>query len=239
MRVSILVFSPTGNTLKVAKMLETSLLSKKVEVDVIDVTRDKKLFRERNIREYLNMRVKKHDLLCIGAPVYAHHLHYNVKNIINSLPKPGNGWGRLAVPFVTYGGINSGIALQEAGKLLKRTGRIPVSGMKINSQHSLSKLKRVTVKVNEGMPGEEIHQLIEELAEKIVLVGQNGDKNHIDISQKLCYQNLKTRIKAKLIIREKICQNYIYPKLIIDRNKCTGCGKCSRICPVQRIEMSE
>lgn len=239
LQVAIIVFSPTGNTLKVGKMLKKSLSVRKIQVQIIDVTRDPDLYRERKIGPYLKGRVREHDLLCIGSPVYAHHLHYNLKDIIKSLPKPGNGWGQLAVPFVTYGGISSGIALQEAAKLLKRSGRIPVSGMKINAQHCLTKLKQIFTKVNEGMPGDEAIPLIEELAEKIVQLDGIKDKECVDISSNLRYQRFRDRIKAHLIFREKFWQNHFYPKLIFDYNKCSQCGKCSRICPVQRIAMTE
>ena len=57
--------------------------------------------------------VSEHDILFIGSSVYAHHLQYHVKDLIKKLPQPVHGWGKIAVPFVTYGGISSGIALEE------------------------------------------------------------------------------------------------------------------------------
>lgn len=232
MKAAIIVFSPSGNTLKVAKMLEKNLLEKDIGVQIVNVTRTKGLFRYRTFGHYLKQHVKDHDILCVGSPVYAHHLHYNVQDLIKSLPPPGNGWGRLAIPFITYGGINSGVALQEAGNLLIKTGRISIAGMKINSQHSLTKLPQITVKVNEGMPGDEIGHLIEELSNKIL----NGEE-YVDVSKEFCYQKLKVRIKAKLLFREKLWQNHLYPKQVIDYDKCIHCGRCSVNCPVQRIEM--
>jgi len=232
MKTAIIVFSPSGNTLKVAKMLERNLLEKNITVQIVDITKTKGLFRDRTFSQFLNQYVEKHDVLYVGSPVYAHHLHYNVQDLIKSLPPPGDGWGQLAIPFITYGGINSGVALQEAGNLLKKTGRIPIAGMKINSQHSLTKLPQITVKVNEGMPGEEISHLIEEISNKIL----NGVE-YVDVSKKFCYQKLLVRIKAKTIFREKLWQNHFYPKLVIDYEKCIHCGKCSANCPVQRIEM--
>ncbi len=232
MKIAIIVFSPSGNTLKVAKMLEKNLIEKNTSVQIVDITRTKELFRHRTFSQFLNQHVEEHDVLCVGSPVYAHHLHYNVQNLIKSLPQPGKGWGRLAIPFITYGGINSGVALQEAGNLLKKTGRTPIAGMKINSQHSLTKLPQITVKVNEGMPGEEIDYLIEELSNKIL----NGEE-YVDVSEEFRYQKLMVRIKAKLIFREKLWQNHLYPKQMVNHEKCIHCGKCSKYCPVQRIEM--
>ena len=234
MKIAIIVFSPSGNTLKVAKMLEKSLIDKNIAVQIIDITRNKKLFRHRTFRQYLCQYVEEHDILCIGSPVYAHHLHYNVQDLIKSLPAPDKEWGKLAIPFITYGGINSGVALQEAGNLLKKTGRIPIAGMKINSQHSLTKLAQITVKVNEGMPGDEITHLIEALSNEIL----NG-KEINDASKEFSYQKFKVRLKAKTIFREKLWQKYFYPKQVIDNSKCLHCGLCAKNCPVQRIEMLE
>jgi ferredoxin/flavodoxin len=232
MKVAIIVFSPSGNTLKVGKMLEKSLLEKNISVQIVDITRTKELFKYRTFNQYLKQHVEEHDIICVGSPVYAHHLHYNVQDIIKSLPPPLDGWGRFAIPFITYGGINSGVALQEAGNLLKKAGRIPIAGMKINSQHSLTKLPRITVTVNEGMPGEEISDLIEELSNKIL-----NEEEYSDVSKEFSYQKLMVRIKAKFIFREKLWQNHLYPKQVIDSEKCIQCGKCVTNCPVQRIEL--
>jgi len=239
MLVTIIVFSPTGNTLKVGKMLENSLKNRDVGVQFIDITRNKKLFQSHHFKSYLKEIIKKHDVLCIGSPVYAHHLHYNIKDIIKSLPQPCNGWSKLVVPFVTYGGINSGIALHEAAKLLKSSGRITIAGMKINSCHWFTKMKQVKIKINEGLPGDEALPLVEDLANRIKNLENAKLKNPKDISRELIYQNRKNRIKANLIFREKFWQYHIYPKVIFDYNKCQKCGKCVKVCPVQCIKMTE
>ena len=131
-------------------------------------------------------------------------MHYNVKNIIKALPHPKSGWGKLAVPFVTYGGINSGIALQEGAKLLKKSGRIIVAGMKVNSSHCLSKLKQIKRTVNEGMPGDEALPLIEDLACRIKEFENKKPEDCADITHKLAYQSPKVKIKAHIIFREKV-----------------------------------
>jgi len=238
MKVVIIVFSPTGNTLKAGQMIEEQLISKNIEVELYNLTGKNVIFRDNNIYSYLKEKIKKHDLLCIGSPVYAHHLHYNVKNIIKSLPKPGNGWSNLAMAFVTYGGINSGVALHEAAKLLKRSGRITVLGMKINAFHSMTALPKINIKVNEGMPGKEIKPIIEELVDKIVELKETVIEKCQDITKKLDYQKRKDKMKAKIIFREKICQKFLYPKLIFDYDLCQKCAQCREACPVKCIEMT-
>jgi len=138
---------------------------------------------------------------------------------------------------VTWGGINSGVALHEAATLLKRSGRTIVSGMKINSFHCLSKLKQIATKVNEGMPGDEALPIVEELAQRIIKLENVRSEDCVDVAQKLDYQNRKVKIKAH-IIREKFWQRHMYPKLIFDKEKCTGCGMCAKVCSVQRIELN-
>ena len=44
MKTAIIVFSPSGNTLKVAKMLEKNLLEKNISVQIVDITKTKEIF---------------------------------------------------------------------------------------------------------------------------------------------------------------------------------------------------
>ena len=232
MNVAIVVFSPNGNTLKVAKMLENNLIDKYMSVQLIELTGNKIFSDVKTINNYLCENIHKHDLLLIGAPVYAHHFHYNIKNVIKSLPEIDSNWGKFAIPFVTYGGINSGIALYEAAKLLKKSGREVIAGMKINSFHCWT--KRFNKKINEGMPGDEIKSIIDDLAERI-----ENYKDSKEIINELNYQNLKVRLKAKILFREKFSHNIVYPKLKIEHDRCKNCGRCIKICPVQRLEFEE
>ena len=239
MKVAIIVFSPTGNTLKVGQMLEKQLISRNINVQLYDFTGNGMIFRKDNIKSFFKEKIKQYDLLCIGAPVYAHHLHYNVKNIIKALPKPENGWARLAVPFVTYGGINSGVALREAAKLLKHSGRLTIMAMKINAFHCMTALPQINIKINERMPGEEALPIIEELADEIVRFNYGVIKKSKDITRKLNYQKLKNRVKAKIIFREKFWHKFLYPKLIFNYDACQKCEQCIEICPVNCIGMTD
>jgi len=232
MRVAIIVFSPTGNTLKVARMIEENLGDKGVQVQLLDITRNRELFHTKRYRSFFDENVRKHDLLILGAPVYAHHMHYNMLDVIKSLPNVDERWGKLVIPFVTYGGISSGIALYEAAKILRKTGRIVVSGMKINALHAMSRI--LSTGHNRGMPGEEAKPFIQEMTNRITNMPANIPT---DITKELDYQKAKSKIKAMLIFREKLWQNHFYPELKFNESRCTGCGKCVSACPVQRLEL--
>ena len=60
-----------------------------------------------------------------------------------------------------------------------------------------------------------------------------------DITEELNYQDFKTRLKARLVFRERLWQNHLYPKLVHDETLCTGCGRCVASCPVQCLELKE
>lgn len=233
MKVTIIVFSPSGNTLKVANMLEKSLTAKNIAVQTFNMTGSESLLNTRSVQQFLQEHVEEHDVLCIGSPVYAHHLQYLMKDLIRALPAVENGWGKFAVPFVTYGGITSGIALEEAGKLLKKSGRIVVTGMKISAAHRMSRAF-LQEEYNAGKPGDEVVPVIEDLAQRIEAL--QGQTPVVDHSEALKYQPRTVFLKANVIFREKLCHTYLYPRVLIDHAKCTQCGKCVRTCPVQHLE---
>jgi ferredoxin/flavodoxin len=237
MKVSIVVFSPSGNTRKVGSMLEDHLLIRGADVQLVDATGNRALFRERDCPGFIAENVKPHDVLCIGGPVYAHHMHYTVLDLIKALPPPGNGWGRYAVPFVTYGTVSSGIALEEAAKTLRKTGRSTVFAMKMDAYHCYGKI--FPTDVNLGMPGDEAIPFIEDLSARIMgLEGQQGAERP-DVTRELRYLSFADRVKAKVLIREGLFQRHIYPALRFDTDKCVQCGKCAEACPVLRLEIAE
>jgi ferredoxin/flavodoxin len=235
MKVAIVVFSPSGNTLKVATILSQQLAGRGIGVQLVDVTKNELIFKSGGLQRFLEKTIQEHDLLCIGGPVYAHHLHYNVKSIIQALPKPGGKWGKLAVPFVTYGTISSGISLHETAVLFQKSGRTTVCGMKIEAFHYMSRL--LSIKVGQGLPGEKSLPVIAELADRILRLTEINQDQVGDMSRFLNYQSVISKIKAQFVFREKIWHRHMYPKLALDREKCKFCGKCIKVCPVQRLEI--
>ena len=236
-RVSIVVFSPSGNTLRVGSMLEERLSIKGADVQLVDMTRDATLFGDRDVSRFALENVRSHDVLCIGGPVYAHHMHYNVLDLIKALPRPGGDWGRYAVPFATYGTVSSGVALEEAANLLRRTGRRPVFAMKLDAYHSYSRI--FPTDVNVRMPGDEAIPLVEDLGGRIAGLEARRGAEPSDVTRELRYLSFADRAKAKTLIRERFWQRHVYPGLRFDPDKCVQCGMCAEVCPVLRIEMTE
>lgn len=234
MKVAIIEFSPSGNTNNVGELLKASLEQNNISVQLVNIAGDEKYFLANNKQRFLQEIIKEHDILFIGSPVYAHHLQYHVKDLIENLPQPVNGWGKIAVPFVTYGGISSGISLDEAGKLLRESGRKILAGMKVSSSHRMTRAF-MKEEYNKDQPENKIISTIDELVKRIKSADLDSLK---DKSKHLKYQNIKTYLKANIIFKEKVWHEKRYPQVVIDKNQCIKCGKCINVCPVCHLEQN-
>lgn len=229
MKITMIQFSPSGYTRKVTSMLENELKKRRQEIQSIDITGDEDFFIKKNIREFLSKNINRHDVLLIGSPVYAHHLQYHVGDLIKVLPKPDEAWGKYAIPYVCYGGISSGIALKEAANFLKDSGRIVPAGMKVSAPHSMTRAFMETEFNKDKLQEEQLSQVIE-LVDRIMQLDTNPK---VECNAKyMNYNGFITNLKANLIFDEKMWHEKRYPKISIDKNLCSDCGKCVKLCPV-------
>lgn len=232
MKVCIIVFSPSGHTRQVAEKMKNYMIEKGIEVQLLDVTKKKEINRENWLKEYLEREVEPHDLLCIGGPVYAGHIESNVKKIINCLPSANSKWSNYAIPFVTYGGLHSSIALSEAGELLYKSGRKNLFGMKISSFHTLT----LTLKkqINKERPNEEEDKVINNLVNRIIKLGDSNEELN-DVRKAFSYAPLIERVAFNLLSQDFFHKNY--RTVAVDKNKCIGCKKCINVCPVNILDL--
>lgn len=233
MKITIIQFSPSGNTLKVSLMLQKELESRGLAVQLVDITSNEQFFSGENISEFLKQNVKPHDVLLVGGPVYAHHLQYHMLDLLEALPRPDAIWGKYVVPYVTYGGIASGVALKEAADLLKASGRVVYAGMKVSAPHCMTRAFMDNEFNSDKLQADNLPQ-VTELADRIMqLEGQPKVQCN---AKHLNYNGLKTALKAKLIFKEKLWHAKRYPQISINQDLCGNCSKCAKVCPVVHLD---
>ena len=228
MRVCILVFSPSGHTHSISKELRDRLVRQGAEVQLLNLTCKIRDMETAGISAYLEESVLPHDVLFMGSPVYAGHFESHGLKIIRNLPEVNRKWGRIAVPFVSYGGIHSSIALSEAGRGLNRRGRINAFGFKICSFHTLT--KTLPAPLNTGKPDADDLSILDKAVTRIFSMDLFSIK---DVRKNFAYTGKKERFVFSLL-----SQNFFHKahrSNVIDSNKCTNCGLCINKCPVNAI----
>ena len=233
MKVSIIVFSPSGHTLQAANTFKKELEKRGVSVQLINTTKNPKYLNEKSIKKQLEADLDTHDVLLVGGPIYAGHMEGHILRIIKQLPGVGGKFGALAVPFATYGGVHSSVALEEMGKLLKRKKRKSILGVKIAAEHTLT--KTASKIIYEGKPGKDEEAIIAQAASKIIETALQDIKSIKDISKAFCYSKPKERLMFKLFSQEKIHKQF--KQVSINSVKCIQCKKCISVCPVNMFDV--
>ncbi len=235
MNIAIIYFSATGNTAYTAERIAAELQDRKHTIQMININNTKEIIHYDSHPEFLNTIVKQHDLLFVGAPVYSTHFQYYMLDLIHELPAPDDIWGQYAVPFVTYGGISSGNALYEAGKALEETGRAVPMGVKINASHTLAGTFMDYVFNENKMSEKSFDETLDYLADHIDKL-----ENAMDyISAVGSFKYNFEMFPPGSVPDEKLLHMIKFPNIIIDKDKCTSCGKCSKNCPVFHFSLED
>jgi len=215
--------SPAGTTRHVAQIIVTTLKDQGYKPEVSDVGN-----RDECSNLYSLMKELVNDYcLWIGSPVYAGHAVPPIMDFVSQLPVSKRSY---AVPFITWGGVSSGIALYEMGKELSKKGYSVLGAAKILAVHSL--MWQFKNPLGEGHPDSEDDSMIESLVREI---DSKLLKDHLHPFplDGLNYQPKEIQESMQKMSIE-VAQQLLPPRQL-DEEACTQCGTCEEECPAQAI----
>lgn len=224
-RTAIIVFSPHGNTLKVAGAMKEGLFSQGIEPTLIDLTGAP----WHEIRGFTYSMLNDYDLLVLGSPVYAGRVIEPIEIFLSGLPDTEV---KLAAVFVTYGLI-SGNALSHAAKQLSKKGYAILGAAKIVASHSM---------VFEDEKDQFILRPSQEDLELATTFGRVlVDKTNHSGLKRMPMDLLKPKKSLAVRIFDKFMATRfgmaILPHVRFTRETCIQCGRCAESCPVKILTL--
>jgi flavodoxin/Pyruvate/2-oxoacid:ferredoxin oxidoreductase delta subunit len=222
-KASILYFSQTGNTEKVAYTISGRFLTEGIEHVTLHLD-DAGDFPE---------AYEDADMLGIGFPTFFGYPPPHVMRFIESL-KPVSG--KSAFIFTTYGGNTAGDSLYDAARELAGKGYHILGGLKVESADNYP--QSIWLKVNEGRPNDMDLAKAEEFAAKII-EAQKADGD-LDV-ESLASRNpffVKNRDKPRKETAAKM-RKKVEGKIIFSEQNCLFCETCKKSCPTKSIDTGE
>lgn len=213
--------SPAGTTRHVAEVIKKRLAEDGIAAVMVDLTgKNGKNFCFSSDKE-------KRRILFVGSPVYCGHAVFPVTAFINVIAE---GSVNYAVPFVTYGGVTSGVAISEMATAFQEKG-IPIIGAaKIASEHSM--MWELDEPLCKGRPNVEDDQLIESLVDNVLRKMRDGTDATVPLSE-LMYQPEEVYEFHKMF--NLVVAKTMVPKRTVDENSCVECHACADVCPTKAI----
>lgn len=168
-------------------------------------------------------------LLFVGSPVYSSHAVPAITSFINGLPAVKNS---RAVPFVTWGGATSGVALHEMGKSLLGRGFSLAGAAKVMAVHSL--MWQLPDPVGAGRPNDDDLKQVALLVSKVITNVNAGSAPQLSIDR-LNYQ--PAQHVPEMLQLSVAKAKTILPHRKVDPERCSLCGYCRDNCPASAIEL--
>ena len=224
---SVIVYSsPAGTTRHVAEVIKSMLNDAGCLSEIFDLGEKEDCLGFESAQKSF----ASGDCLWIGSPVYTYHALPGVMDFISKLPSDRGG---VAVPFVTWGEVSSGLALYEMGQQLENKGYRIAGAAKIAALHSL--LWQVGNPLGHGRPDRIDDVLIRDLVKKVQGKINSGKFDACSVED-LNYQPGP----AQKIMQEMCLEKAkpMFPKIEADNDLCSKCGECEKVCPVHAITCS-
>jgi ferredoxin/flavodoxin len=220
-------FSAAGTTRQAAHMLAEALHQHGIEARMLDLSPP----GGTDVAE-LAAQVDADACLWLGSPVYVDHAVPQVLEFIAALPQGAEG--AAAVPFVTWGGVCSGVALPEMAQHLKRKGWKSAGAAKVMAQHS--SLWESKHPLGEGHPGPEDEEQLASLVDRVLKRLESDPGAFLD-QEVLNYlpDEYARQAWEKSLAKIKAMFGAHQP----DKQKCNKCGTCVELCPVGALHWQD
>ena len=226
-RQSFIVYiSPAGTTEAVARTIETRLTALGESCTACNL--GKKPSSPADIRSALAGNTET--LLFVGSPVYSSHAVPTIISFIDQLPAVKNSW---SVPFVTWGGATSGVALHEMGERLLSRGVALAGAAKVMAVHSL--MWQLPDPVGAGRPNDDDLNQVVLLVSDVIKNVDAGSTPQLSIDR-LNYQPAE-HVPEMLQLSVAKAKTILPPRQV-DPERCNLCGYCRDNCPVSAIELN-
>ena len=220
----IVFFSPAGTTRRVALHIEHCLAECGITARLVDLG-----LPAGGPVQAGGLGLDGPCCLWIGSPVYCDHALPLVAEWIEGLEPSARGW---AVPFVTWGGVTSGLALPELADLLQTRGFQSVGAAKVLAEHS--SLWAAAEPLGAGRPDAADLAQVRDLVAGVVANLAQAAPVPLDLGR-LDYlsPSLRTEAASKSLAKAKSMMPA--PRAI--ETRCTQCGECVAACPVGAITL--
>ncbi|MDY6972355.1 MAG: EFR1 family ferrodoxin [Thermodesulfobacteriota bacterium] len=222
----IVYSSPAGATRHVAQTISAALREEGWKQQVVDLEAKD---RDSNLSALQDGMQEGH-CLWIGSPVYVWHSVPAITQFISQLPDTK---GSYAVPFVTWGGVSSGVALHELGKMLEEKGYTLLGAAKILAIHSVMMI-RSDQPLGKGHPDTRDDDMIRVLVKKVTASLSHGKTIPLP-SDELKYQPLDFQEKARNM--NLTVAKDMLPRIELNADLCNQCDICAQECPVRTIQL--
>jgi len=220
-KVFIVYFSPAGSTRHIARVMEKRFRELGIEPSLFDLAENSEL------SQAISEQIRGHSCLIVGSPVYVSHAAPPIMQFIAGLPPDTTAY---AVPFVTWGGASSGIALFEMARELQRGGFRILGAAKVMAVHCL--MWQLEDPMGKGHPNSEDERMVQELIDEINKNMQSRSSRGIDLSD-LAYQKEEVHAEMEKMTLE-IAKAHM-PIREVDEESCNQCEICAEVCPTASV----
>lgn len=218
----VVQLSPAGSTRLVAASIREGIEAAGCLASCVDCAQPVEVERALG-----SMNRQTTAILFIGSPVYADRALPPVLELIDRIPEHLTLY---AAPFVTWGGVCSGLALWQLGERLASRGAVLLGGMKILALHSM--MWKDAAPLGHQHPDQDECALASRFAQRVVLQVLEGTTE--PISPDLLNDHpvrRSERMRARLDKPWPVSEKWVLTE------RCIQCGDCAAACPVGVIEL--